>query len=346
MKNISLAFFGLFAFNAISQTTFTLTKSGQEPSIGDSRTTKEYDSVGVVPKSTGANQNWNFTSVTQTTYSAFESFVSPSTVPASSLFPGTTVVSSDGTGYYNFFKSSSSPTQKFEYLGYIDVYSPPAYGSNYVVNPRTYYVWPITAGSTFNDSFSSTDIGSIGSSNGSATTTCSGSGTITLPGGTVYSNIVQLKTIAKENFVSTFSNTTVTYTSTEITYIYFHPSQKFPLLIASYYIFEDGQFNDYSFYLGVNSAITIGIKDQAQNNSFLVYPNPAKDKIKLVFDNAGAESASIEIYDLVGKNVLSKSLDRSVKTNEIIDISNLEKGIYALKIVLGNTSQSVKLVKE
>jgi hypothetical protein len=346
MKNITLAFFGFLAFNATSQTSFTLTKAGQEPAQGDSRTILEYDSVGVVPKSTGANQNWNFTSVQQTTYTAFESYVSPSTVPSSSLFPGTTLVSSDGSGSYNFFKSSSSPSQKFEQLGYIDVSFPPAYGKSYVLNPKTLYNWPITSGTTFTDSFASIDIGSIGSSTGTSTTTCSGSGTITLPNGAVYSNILQLRTIAKENSVYTFSNISVTFTTTEVTYNYFHPTQKFPLLIASYFVYDDGDFKDTYLYLGVNSVITVGIKDQAKNNSFLVYPNPAKDKIILVFDNPSGEVASVEIYDLVGKNVLTKSLDNAIKINETIDLARFEKGIYVLKIVVGTSVQSTKLVIE
>jgi len=59
-----------------------------------------------------------------------------------------------------------------------------------------------------------------------------------------------------------------------------------------------------------------------------IYPNPTKGQLKI--DNGELTIENIEIYDVVGKMVLScRDVARNVST---IDVSHLASGMYFLKI--------------
>ena len=94
-----------------------------------------------------------------------------------------------------------------------------------------------------------------------------------------------------------------------------------------------GQETDFLFY--ENKAITAGTNDYATNNLISTYPNPIKNILNL---NSEKEIKSIEIYDIIGKQV-------SKPTNfEQIDLSNLKSGIYHLKIILNSNELVVKKI--
>src|SRR4051812_38257271 len=102
-----------FSFNA----QLTMLKQWHEPVAGDQTGVRAYDSTGVIPKNTGSAQTWNFsTMILNSTGATSSSFVTPSTVPASSLYPGTTIIEAKN-GEYTYFKSKTSP-DVFEGLGY------------------------------------------------------------------------------------------------------------------------------------------------------------------------------------------------------------------------------------
>jgi hypothetical protein len=73
--------------------------------------------------------------------------------------------------------------------------------------------------------------------------------------------------------------------------------------------------------------------DELDNNNFALYPNPSNGNIiieSLKFDNIN----NVEIFDTTGKIVkqVESTFDNKVK----VDISNLEKGIYFVRIKTEN----------
>ena len=68
------------------------------------------------------------------------------------------------------------------------------------------------------------------------------------------------------------------------------------------------------------------------NNSaiFEVYPNPATDNINIVYDTK--EAFQIKIIDMLGRTVYTNNINKIGFTNQQIDISNFEKGIYTIII--------------
>ncbi len=73
-------------------------------------------------------------------------------------------------------------------------------------------------------------------------------------------------------------------------------------------------------------------------NGFVIYPNPAQDVLHLQANNFTSIKA-VKIYDLQGKVVLQD-------TNDTINVSNLSKGLYIVKISTEEGEVTKKFMKE
>lgn len=83
----------------------------------------------------------------------------------------------------------------------------------------------------------------------------------------------------------------------------------------------------------VNTLSFDGVLDQ----SFSLYPNPAQDFI--VINNANIDD-NVNIFDVVGKRVMSFKIETK---NQHLDIIDLKSGLYFLRL---NNSQAIKLLKK
>jgi uncharacterized protein (TIGR02145 family) len=72
---------------------------------------------------------------------------------------------------------------------------------------------------------------------------------------------------------------------------------------------------------------------------YVIFPNPAKDM--LYINNNILKDAYVVIFDLQGKQVISRKIDSNP-----IDISSLSKGLYVLKIIDSGNINMNKLIKE
>lgn len=90
----------------------------------------------------------------------------------------------------------------------------------------------------------------------------------------------------------------------------------------------------------VVEGVSLGTKD-FEIAGLKVYPNPTKDSWTVKTNNE--KIASIQVYDILGKNVLSLSPN----TNETkIDATILKSGLYFAKIATEKGSSSIKLIKD
>jgi hypothetical protein len=101
----------------------------------------------------------------------------------------------------------------------------------------------------------------------------------------------------------------------------------------------DGITKDFSYTLG-DTCGTLGTEDFVKLN-FSAYPNPTQDSWTI--KTGDQVMYSIQIFDILGKNILSISTNKSEAR---IDGSNLSKGIYVAKIKTGKSLSSVRLVKQ
>jgi surface protein len=94
---------------------------------------------------------------------------------------------------------------------------------------------------------------------------------------------------------------------------------------------EDGVSS--GFYLDCSTA---GVDDQNQLDISL-YPNPTNDKL---FIQGLSSSSRVSIYNVLGKLVLSQTISKE------IDVKQLSKGIYILKVIDGQKETTRKFIKD
>lgn len=85
-----------------------------------------------------------------------------------------------------------------------------------------------------------------------------------------------------------------------------------------------------SIMFGTITVVAEGVLSTSNFNvleNVKMYPNPVSSKINFDFDEN--EKLNIKIYNLLGKEILNNSVD---KTNNSISVSQLSKGIYIAKI--------------
>jgi len=92
-------------------------------------------------------------------------------------------------------------------------------------------------------------------------------------------------------------------------------------------------------YAAIKNLNTVSIDDLNSANELLIYPNPTDGMIYLEGELKGDER--IEIYSLDGKLIFNASL-----TENELNLSSLEKGMYLVKIANGNASRVCKLIME
>lgn len=89
----------------------------------------------------------------------------------------------------------------------------------------------------------------------------------------------------------------------------------------------------------VTVEIFLGINDLDIAN-LKVYPNPTKDIVNISYKES---IDKVEVYSMLGQRVLES---QSSDTNVSLDLSQLSSGTYMLKIVVGESSQLVKVIKK
>ena len=75
------------------------------------------------------------------------------------------------------------------------------------------------------------------------------------------------------------------------------------------------------------------------------YPNPAKDNTTITYRLTKANNVSLDIYDNIGKKVMSINENKKLAGKHSINIntSNLESGIYTYTLTVGDKSQTKKM---
>ena len=99
-----------------------------------------------------------------------------------------------------------------------------------------------------------------------------------------------------------------------------------------------------SMYGTVTVTATASVGEQGLFN-FNISPVPASDIINISLDSIGNNQIAIEVYDLLGR--LNQSIISNVVNGKTsLDISELSRGIYVLKVISGTTTSVKRFIKE
>ncbi len=124
-----------------------------------------------------------------------------------------------------------------------------------------------------------------------------------------------------------------------------------PLLLSCYpggalvspLVLSDCEFIHREMYSS-NCHSVIGIEELEKDFGLSIYPNPASEQLTIEFKKKSKENIGIEIDDICGKTVMSKT-KLSSENMTAIDISMLNQGIYLLKFVSDHCVKGILFVK-
>lgn len=84
----------------------------------------------------------------------------------------------------------------------------------------------------------------------------------------------------------------------------------------------------------------LSVEDLSGSQGITVYPNPATSVLNI--DSQKGQILSVQLTDAAGRSVLTNQVN---KTNGVINISHLPKGVYILSIKMENQTVTKKIIK-
>ncbi len=160
--------------------------------------------------------------------------------------------------------------------------------------------------------------------------------TVTMAQGVV--NVTVNGESASQTYTSQYYGTTDRYYFKAGNYIQWNEDIVGPTVVSGESVFHK---------LSLENDMSTSVAEGHQANSFLVYPNPAKDYVVLDADLMDPSSTVVELIDAKGSLLQSTKLspDQVVNGGQYrIDLSNLKSGVYYVRVASGRFSGKRKLV--
>lgn len=112
------------------------------------------------------------------------------------------------------------------------------------------------------------------------------------------------------------------------------------LCFGAYYYIDDVCVSTDSLFSANYSYNDIPESDVPSN--FNIYPNPASDQLNIEVSNS-SPSYEIEIFDVLGHKIIKQKL---IEQHTRLNIENLAKGFYLIKININSSSLFYKFLKQ
>ena len=89
----------------------------------------------------------------------------------------------------------------------------------------------------------------------------------------------------------------------------------------------------------------VGITENALSDAVSIYPNPATDVLTINVDNVIGDELNIELSNIAGQVVFTRSLSEFNGTaKEDIDVNDLTEGVYFVKVYTNEATTTVRVV--
>jgi hypothetical protein len=87
------------------------------------------------------------------------------------------------------------------------------------------------------------------------------------------------------------------------------------------------------------------ILPENSNTTLFVYPNPASDRITVLFSANAEESYNLRFFDILGQLIQSQTGSTSIGDNQLeVNLSTIAKGVYIVDLQHGTTSGKLRIV--
>ena len=106
---------------------------------------------------------------------------------------------------------------------------------------------------------------------------------------------------------------------------------------------DGGSFN--SFILEICAQGTLSVDNlESSISGFSIYPNPNNGSFNVNLNSSSNKTISIEVFDIRGRKVFDKRYASSPPTNKVINLENVQSGIYLLQVRDGLNKQTKKII--
>ena len=98
----------------------------------------------------------------------------------------------------------------------------------------------------------------------------------------------------------------------------------------------------------LDATLALDIKNNEQKTSAIsVFPNPSESTINIDFKASAKNSSAVEIFDIAGRKLFSEQVQFFAGINKkTVDVSELNKGVYILKIINNEINFSQRIIKK
>jgi len=279
------------------------------------------------PGTSGADQNWDFSSVDFSGgKSTTVTLTNPAATAYSNDYPAATVaeVAADGRVTYFLYNSTENTLLGTVSTGRKEIYS----------NTYKYAVAPFAFNTNQNDNFAYSFLYANAypvTATGTLTTTYDGYGTLKTPLGT-FTNVIRLKTEVSETDVINYSSTTsIETTNVGIVYSWIQADKYFTLFSVSTNVATTfGSSTTSKQAILYEPLLLTTAIDESLSANITVSPNPATDLIYVGLNNMTEESYEVRVYDATGMLQYGNTFE---KGNSTIDISGFASGLYLMNII-------------
>ena len=118
------------------------------------------------------------------------------------------------------------------------------------------------------------------------------------------------------------------------------------LMDGSLYTWNVSTIGDYDYG---DSSLNVGALLNSLNTwELIIFPNPVSNSLKIQYKLSKEDKICIALYDVFGKLILEKKFGEQLPGShtEILDLTNIPKGNYGLRIVGQNQSITKNVIKQ
>jgi subtilisin-like proprotein convertase family protein len=113
------------------------------------------------------------------------------------------------------------------------------------------------------------------------------------------------------------------------------------ILIGDFFAEDTGNLNDWSIEICSEQALSV---TDFELSDLRVYPNPNNGSFNVGFSPKSGKDISIEVYDIRGRAIYSKTYGSVSRFDEVIQLNYADSGVYLLSIADGSQKVTKKIV--
>ena len=84
--------------------------------------------------------------------------------------------------------------------------------------------------------------------------------------------------------------------------------------------------------------------DEFDLDSFSVFPNPNSGEFTVKLNTKSNNNINISVYDIRGRQIFDNIYTNNSNFNEVINLNNVQSGLYILKVSDGDRSGTKKII--